>query len=145
MHGAELHLPRGTARRTASDGVVVTPESAGWAHCGLRVVEPRARDESRTLETGDDEVAVLPLSGGGLTVEVDGTRFELDGREMRVRARHRLGVRPDRLARLTLTSAEGCEVALASSRATRRLEPVAVAAGDVPVETARRGPGRRGR
>ena len=45
----------------------VTPESAGWTYCGLRVV----RLGELELETGEHEVAVLPLAGG-LTVEVDG-------------------------------------------------------------------------
>jgi 5-deoxy-glucuronate isomerase len=35
---------------------------------------------------------------------------------------------------LRLTSWDGCELALASARATRRLAPVAVAAEDIPVE-----------
>ena len=89
----------------AADGVVVTPESAGWAHCGLRVVE-LPPGTVRTLETGDDEVAVLPLSGGGLTVEVDGTRFELDGRES-VFARVTDWAYAPTGSRLTLTSAAG--------------------------------------
>ena len=79
MRGADLHLPRGAAS-DGIDEVVVTPEAAGWAYCGLRVVA-LGPGESRTFDTGDDEMAVLPLSGGGLTVEVDGRRFELDGRE----------------------------------------------------------------
>ena len=140
MHGTELHLPRGTAG-DGRDGVVVTPESAGWAHCGLRVVE-LPPGTVRTLETGDDEVAVLPLSGGGLTVEVDGTRFELDGRES-VFARVTDWAYAPTGSRLTLTSAQGCEVALASARATRRLEPVAVAAHEVPIELRGAGPATR--
>ena len=39
-----------------------------------------AAGETRTIETGDDEVAVLPLSITELAVEVDGERFELAGR-----------------------------------------------------------------
>src|SRR5439155_22292656 len=76
--GAELHLPAGTASANG-DPVVVTPESAGWELCGLRVVELVA-GESRVLDTGPDEIALLPLSGGGVVVEVDGRRFELEGR-----------------------------------------------------------------
>ena len=69
MPGADLHLPRGTVA-AEGDAVVVTPETAGWELCGLRVVR-LAAGESRTLATGPNEVAVLPLSGGGATVEVD--------------------------------------------------------------------------
>ena len=132
MRRADLHLPRGAAS-DGIDEVVVTPEAAGWAYCGLRVVA-LGPGESRTFDTGDDETAVLPLSGGGLTVEVDGRRFELDGRES-VFARVADWAYAPVGSRVALASVDGCEVALASSRATRRLEPVAVAAGDVPVET----------
>ena len=78
MRGAELHLPAGRRAPTATR-VLVTPESAGWELCGLRVIR-LAPGASRTIATGADEVAVLPLSGGGRTVEVDGHRFELEGR-----------------------------------------------------------------
>ena len=63
MRVAELHRPLGTAG-DENDPVVVTPESAGWAHCGLRVVT-LAPGETRSFETGDDEVAVLPPVSGG--------------------------------------------------------------------------------
>ena len=39
-----------------------------------------AEGETRSLETGDDEAAVLPLSITGLAVDVDGERFDLAGR-----------------------------------------------------------------
>jgi 5-deoxy-glucuronate isomerase len=119
VHGAELHLPAGTWDE-------VTPESAGWTFCGLRV----ARLGELTLDTGEREFAVLPLAGS-LTVEVDGERFELAGRESvfsRVSdwAYLPLGCR----ARL----AGDAEVALASARAERRFEPAYVPAEAVPVE-----------
>ena len=58
----------------------VTPELAGWTHCGLRIV-PIAPGGVHELATGDTEMAVLPLSGGAVTVDVDGRRFELAGRD----------------------------------------------------------------
>ena len=78
MLRADLHLPAGTASE-GDDPVVVTPDSAGWELCGLRVVR-LAAGEPRELETGPDEVAVLPLSGGGVVVEIEGRRLELVGR-----------------------------------------------------------------
>jgi 5-deoxy-glucuronate isomerase len=128
---ADLHLPAGTSS-AGDDPVVVTPESAGWELCGLRVVELAAAD-SRTLDTGPDEIAVLPLSGSGVTVEVDGKRFELEGRHS-VFARVSDWVYVPMDAEVRLSSAAGCELALASARATRRLEPLAVAAEDVAIE-----------
>jgi 5-deoxy-glucuronate isomerase len=140
VRGAELHLPAGT---TAADGdpLVITPESAGWELCGLRIVR-LAAGEPRALATGEDEMAVLPLSGGSARVEAGSTTFELAGRRSvfeRVTdwAYVPLGTE------LRLTSAEGCELALASARATRRLEPAYVAAEDVQVEVRGAGPATR--
>lgn len=131
VKGHELHLPAGGA---ASDGdvLVVTPESASWAYCGLRIVQI-APGGSRTLTTHADEFAVLPLSGEGLTVEVDGRRFDLEGRSsVFARVSDWAYVPIDSEARLSST--HGCEVALASARATRRYEPAYVEAGAVAVE-----------
>jgi 5-deoxy-glucuronate isomerase len=128
---AELHLPVGAASDGVDD-VVVTPESAGWALCGLRVAK-LAPGETRSFETGEDEMAVLPLSGGSLAVEIDGRRFPLEGRRS-VFARVTDWAYAPIDAAVRLMSDEGCEVALASARATRRFEPEVVAAHDVPVE-----------
>jgi 5-deoxy-glucuronate isomerase len=119
VRGAELHLPAGTWD-------AVTPQSAGWSYCGLRVV----RLGEIVLETGDREFAVLPL-GGGLTVEVEGRRFELSGRTSvfdRVADWAYLPVGSE--ARL----AGDAEVALASAKAERRFDPAYVPASAVPVE-----------
>jgi 5-deoxy-glucuronate isomerase len=129
--GAELFFPAGTLA-DGDDPVLVTPERAGWALCGLRIVrlEPGAQ---RALSTGPDEVALLPLSGGGVTVTVDDRRFELQGRRS-VFTRVTDWAYLPMEAEVRLTSAGGCELALASARATRRLEPHLVAAEDVSVE-----------
>lgn len=140
MRVAELHRPLGSAG-DETDPVVVTPESAGWAHCGLRVVT-LAPGETRSFETGDDEVAVLPLSGGGLGVEIDGRRFEIQGRQS-VFARITDWAYAPIDAGVRLTSEQGCEVALASARATARHEPAHVPARDVPVEIRGAGPATR--
>ncbi len=140
MRGADLHVPFGIA---AADGdpVVITPETAGWQLCGLRVVR-LAAGEARTITTGLDEMAVLPLSGGGVTVAVDGCSFDLDGRRS-VFSRVTDWAYAPMGAEVRLTSAQGCELALASARATRRLEPTAVAAADVEVEIRGAGPATR--
>jgi 5-deoxy-glucuronate isomerase len=140
MRAAELHRPLGTAG-DATDPVVVTPESAGWTYCGLRVVT-LPPGGTRSFETGNDEVAVLPLSGGELGVEVDGRRFELQGRQS-VFARITDWAYAPIDAGVRLTSAQGCEVALASARATLRHEPAHVSARDVPVEIRGAGPATR--
>jgi 5-deoxy-glucuronate isomerase len=57
--------------------VDVTPESAGWTESSLKVVELESRE--LTLETGDTEVMILPLAGGGSVVSGAET-FELSPR-----------------------------------------------------------------
>ena len=71
-------LPYGTAR--SGDFVVeVTPEQAGWAFSGLRVVELEPGG-SVSLDTAGDELIVLPLSGGCIT-RIDDQEFALAGRD----------------------------------------------------------------
>jgi 5-deoxy-glucuronate isomerase len=119
VRGADLHLPAGSWDE-------VTPESAGWAYSGLRIV----RLGELELATGDRELAVLPLSGS-LAIDVDGRRFELAGRESVFdRVSDWAYVPVETHARL----AGEAEVALASARAARRFEPAYVPAGGVPTE-----------
>jgi 5-deoxy-glucuronate isomerase len=125
MRGADLHL-------SAGGWHAVTPETAGWTYCGLRVVELAAGEEL-ALATASDEYAVLPLAGGA-AVEVDRRRFELTGRESvfaRVSDWMYLPIGAD----ARISSNRGAQLALASARAERRFEPAYVAAEDVPVET----------
>jgi 5-deoxy-glucuronate isomerase len=77
-----------------------------------------------------------------VTVEVDGHRFELEGRRS-VFARVTDWAYVPMGAEVRLTGSEGCELALASARATRRLEPAVVAAENVTVEIRGAGPATR--
>jgi 5-deoxy-glucuronate isomerase len=140
VRSVDLHLPFGAAAAD-SDAVVVTPESAGWQLCGLRVIRLEA-GQVRTLSTGFDEVAVLPLSGGGATLDVNGRVIELEGRDS-VFARVTDWAYVPMEAELELRSADGCELALASARATRRHEPAVIAAEEVAVEIRGAGPATR--
>lgn len=115
----------------AVDPVRITPEQAGWDHCGLSVLRLGA-GETRLLETGSSELFVLPLTGG-LTVAVDGQTFTLAGRASvfeRVTDFAYVG----RDSTITLRSESGCEVALPSAVCATRLEPAYGAASEVPVE-----------
>ena len=125
MSASELLL------RADGDGPAITPESAGWTYCGLRVVrlEP---GESRTIATGSDELAVLPLAGSA-TVDIDGLTFELEGRAS-VFARVTDWAYAPIESELRLSSSGGSEIALASARAERRFDPAYVPSADVPVE-----------
>jgi 5-deoxy-glucuronate isomerase len=119
----------------------VTPESAGWSHCGLRIttIVPGGTFQ---LSTGENEFAVVPLSGGAVTVEVEDDRFELGGRRSVFAAVTDWCYLPIDTA-VRLTSATGAEVALPSARATRRYPPAFVAAADVPIEVRGAGPATR--
>ena len=115
----------------AGGELAITPESAGWRFSGLRVLE-LAADGRRSLETGEDELIVLPLSGA-CTVRVDGETFELAGREDVFGGVTDFAYAP-RDATLEIASAAGGRFALPSARAGGRLQPRYVAAEAVPVE-----------
>ncbi|MFE1836662.1 5-deoxy-glucuronate isomerase [Streptomyces sviceus] len=74
---SKYHLPRGTAADGPYD-LLVTPESAGWGHSGLRILTLKP-GQAHALSTGDSEFLVLPLTGS-CTVTTDARTFELEGR-----------------------------------------------------------------
>jgi 5-deoxy-glucuronate isomerase len=131
-----LHLPAGTAA-AGPFALEVTPESAGWGYSGLRVLE-LAPGTSHTVDTGPDEVVVVPLEGS-VVVECDGETLALTGRA-------NVFAGPTDFAYLplgstaTLQSAGGGRFALCAARASRRLPVRYGPAADVPVEL--RGAGR---
>ena len=120
--------------------LAVMPEQAGWEFSGLRVLELDGGG-SATIDTGEDELIVLPLAGG-CTVRVDGEQFGLRGREDVFRGVTDFAYAP-RQARLQIDSDRGGRFALPSARASRRLEARYVPAGEVPIEL--RGAGRASR
>ena len=123
-------VPYGTAR--SGDFVVeLTPEQAGWAFSGLRVVELDPGG-SVSLETGDDELIVLPLSGG-CTAQIDEREFALAGRDDVFSEVTDFAYAP-RDAHVHLSSDGVGRFALPAARATARLEPRHVEAADVPIE-----------
>jgi 5-deoxy-glucuronate isomerase len=126
VHGATTvdgtrTLPPVVRRGETADGVfslVITPENAGWGYSGLRILElPAGR--SATFQTGEDEMCVLPLSGG-CVVECDGKRFELTGRAG-VFTRVTDFAYVPRDAEVTVFSSGGGRFALPAARANRRL------------------------
>ena len=74
---SDYFLPAGTAGSDDYD-LEVTPESACWGFSSLRVLtlEPAG---THAFDTGAAEMVVVPLSGS-VSVEVDGSHLELDGR-----------------------------------------------------------------
>jgi 5-deoxy-glucuronate isomerase len=131
-----LHRPAGSA---AGDGYLVdlSPESAGWGFSGLRVLDLAAGGH-RVVETGEHEVVVLSL-GGSATVEADGQRAELAGRDSVFNGVSDLAYVP-RDSLLYLSTVDGGRFALASAKARRRLPFRYVSAKEVPVELRGAGP-----
>ena len=135
----DLHRPAGSLR-DGPDPVRLTPDDAGWARCGLRVLSLGA-DTTRTIETGPDEAILLPLSATGLRVEVDGESFELDGRtSVFARVTDFLYLGRDTTATIT---GKGGEIALATARCERRLAARYGPAAGVSVEVRGAGPATR--
>jgi 5-deoxy-glucuronate isomerase len=125
-----LHRPHGTLADGA-DPVRLTPEDAGWTYTGLRVLRLGA-GERRVIGTGEFEAFVLPLAGS-VTVEADGERYPLTGRES-VFTRVTDFAYVPRDAEVALSTVDGCELALPMARCTRRLTPKYGPAEAVPVE-----------
>jgi len=124
------HLPHGISAE-GPWSLRVAPEQAGWAFCGLRVLElgPGA---AHSFASGGDELLVLPLEGG-CVVECESRRFELAGRGGVFTAVSDFAYVP-RDAEVRVSSAGGGRFILPSSLATARLDPAYGPAGEVPVE-----------
>ncbi len=125
-----LHLPAGSAA-SGDYALEVTPESAGWGHSGLRVLH-LAPGGTHSLATGEDEVVVVPLSGG-LVVRCGGGTLTLAGRASVFAGPTDFAYLP-RETTAELASEGGGRFALCSARA-RRVLPVRYGpAVGVPVE-----------
>lgn len=124
MH-SKYYIPARSA--TPPYTVDVTPESAGWTESSLKVVE---LGPDLTLDTGDTEVMILPLSGQG-SVEAGDETFELSLRASVFDGPADM-VYIGASQRLTL-SGEG-RFAICGARAKRQLPNRRVPAGDVAVE-----------
>jgi 5-deoxy-glucuronate isomerase len=126
----KLHLRRGTQREGAFS-LVVTPEQAGWAYSGLRLLE-LAPGAAHSFASGGAELLVLPLEGRCL-VECESRRFELAGREGVFAGVSDFAYVP-RDAEVRISSTGGGRFALPSALAGSRLDPAYGPAEEVPVE-----------
>ena len=113
----DLHVPAGS---TGHDSLTVdiSAADAGWTYSGLRVAVLEA-GESLALDTGDDELLVLPLAGG-VDVETGGEVHRLTGRSGVFEGITDSLYVPRRTA-MTLTSAAGGRFALPAATAVRDL------------------------
>jgi 5-deoxy-glucuronate isomerase len=115
---SEFLLERGTWEQ-------VTPESAGWQYLHFGV-----RSGSFAAETGETEIAIVPLSGR-CRVEAEGESWELGGRES-VFAGMPWALYLPRDSSYRIDAAG--EVAVCGARCERRREAVLVRPEDVEVE-----------
>lgn len=136
---SDLLRPSGTLS-DGPDPVIVTPAAAGWTYSGLRVFS-LAPGESRTFATGSNEMAILPLSGS-CVVEVEGHRFELEGRASVFSRVSDFAYVPIGVE-FRVTSQGGGEFALPMSVATERMEPAYGPAEEVSVVVRGAGPSSR--
>ena len=103
----------------------VTPESAGWSHLFFGV-----REGSFASETGDVEIALVPL-GGSCRVSAEGEQWELGGRASVFEGMPWALYLP----RDTTYRVEGdAEVAVCGALCENRREPVLIRPEDVEIE-----------
>lgn len=113
--------------RRAGEWDELTPESAGWRYLSFRVVTVRG---TASLETGSDEVVIVPLSGDAV-VRAEGAEWKVGGRA------HVFDTLPRSiyLPRDTTVVLEGeAELALSCARAERRFEPRAIPPEEIEIE-----------
>ncbi|MEP7091660.1 MAG: 5-deoxy-glucuronate isomerase, partial [Nocardioidaceae bacterium] len=125
------HVVRHGRAASGPFALEITPEGAGWSHCGLQVLELEPGG-AETIRTGDSEVVVLSLSGGA-HVSVDDTTYTLVGRAGVFDGPSDVVYAP-RDSTLTVDSERGGRFALCSARCSRRLAPAYLPRDEVPVE-----------
>jgi 5-deoxy-glucuronate isomerase len=127
---SDLYRPRGSVA-SGRWSVDLSAARAGWSWSSLRVLT-LGPGESQSLDTGEDEVVVLPLAGA-CTVTCGGERLELAGRASVFDGVTDFAYLP-RHAAAELASAAGGRFALPGARAGRDLPVRYVPASDVAVE-----------
>jgi 5-deoxy-glucuronate isomerase len=111
--------------------IEIDVERAGWEFTGLTVVKLGA-GERWALETGADEVALVPL-GGRCIVAAEGQTWTIGERTSPFSGQPWALYLP-RDSTLEVTAETALELAVCAARATRRLAPKLVTPDDVAVE-----------
>ena len=105
----------------------VTPDTAGWRHLSFGV-----RQGSFHAETGEGEIALVPLSGR-CRVEAEGVSVELGGRED-VFSGMPWALYLPRDTAYTVEALDPLELAICGARCETRREPVLIRPEDVEIE-----------
>lgn len=135
----DLYIPAGSLAGNGTS-CTITPQDAAWDYSGLIVLELGA-GESRVMETGSAEMAVLPLAGG-CCVEVEALSFDLAGRSGIFYETTDWAYVPI-AAEVRISSDQPSQIALCTAEAKRRIDPYYVAARDVAIEVRGGGDGTR--
>ena len=98
--------------------LIITPADADWGYSSLRVLV-LAPGEDLVLDTGDQEMILLPLAGSA-RVESDGQQIEIDGRNDVFAAATDFAYLPLHSV-VTIGSSTGGRFALPGARAQQRL------------------------
>lgn len=109
----------------------ITPKTAGWEHSSLRVLA-LAPGGSHTVDTGGEEMFVVPLSGSA-TVTLGGATHTLRGRRNVFEGPSDFSYLPVRSS-VTITSDAGGRFALCGARTERELPFRYGLRDEVPVE-----------
>ena len=126
----DLYRPAGSLARDGWE-VVLTPEVAGWRYSGLRAAT-LAAGATISFETGEDEVAVVPL-GGSFELTEDCRSYRLYGRpDVWVGPTDFLYAPPT--TSIQVASVAGGRFVVATARAERRYPVRHIPASEVAVE-----------
>ncbi len=110
---------------------LVDPTSAGWRYLSFRVATMHAGEE-RKHESGDQELALVPLAGS-CSVAADEGEWEVGGRVDVFSGLPRSLYLPRDTA-FSLRAQSDAEIALCGARADRRREPRPIAPDEVEIE-----------
>lgn len=127
---AQLFYPNRTTA-TGMYSVDIDPAQAGWEFCGLKILE-LAAGAGTEVATGASEFVVLPLAGS-CRVEVDGSNFDIEGRDSVFSGISGFAYVPIN-SEFRVTSVGGGQIALCAAQATRRIDAYVVPAEAIAVE-----------
>lgn len=128
---ADLLLKSAGTDGSAGELLNVTPESAGWAYTSL-IVRRLAAGETWSHASGEDEVALVPLSGTATVTSGDDT-WSIGGRAS-VFDGPPNGLYLPRDSEFTVTADSALELAVCGARAEHRHAPKTITPDDVAVE-----------
>ena len=129
-------IPAGSAGEGRAD-LLITPESAEWTYCGMRVYTLRSGDPA-TFTLAGEEGVLVSLSARDFRVSVDGREFPMRGREGVFAAVSDWMYLP--VDSTVTVEGDSGEVAIVTARASEAFPVHYGAAETVPVEV--RGAGR---